>query len=218
MSRAAIRQIVSLRFISSFFASTRSVQRLACSGGGKIARSINSLIFSSGIGLRLPADVVKQDVNTLLEETVPPPPDSQLRHAVGPHRLRQGEAVTEVKDYGCPQDVLEDRMRIGLESLKKLPASFAQNDLCSPALCHSGSPERLHVHGRHSSSHNTMPFLSAVLSILRFGLASLFPNFIPAAMSFGLWGYLVGQVGLSASVVCAVAWHSASWLTIPSIS
>ena len=40
---------------------------------------------------------------------------------------------------------------------------------------------------------------------LRFGLASLFPNFVPAAMSFGLWGYLVGQVGLSASVVCAVA-------------
>ena len=40
---------------------------------------------------------------------------------------------------------------------------------------------------------------------VRFGLASLFPNFIPAAMSFGLWGYLVGQVGLSASVVCAVA-------------
>ncbi len=40
---------------------------------------------------------------------------------------------------------------------------------------------------------------------VRFGLASLLPNFIPAAMSFGLWGYLVGQVGLSASVVCAVA-------------
>ena len=37
------------------------------------------------------------------------------------------------------------------------------------------------------------------------GLVSLVPNFIPAAMSFGLWGYLVGHVGLSASVVTAMA-------------
>ena len=54
-----------------------------------------------------------------------------------------------------------------------------------------------------------MALISLILVVtfksVRFGLASLFPNFIPAAMSFGLWGYLVGQVGLSASVVCAVA-------------
>ena len=31
------------------------------------------------------------------------------------------------------------------------------------------------------------------------------PNFIPAAMSFGLWGYLIGNVGLAASVVTAIA-------------
>ncbi len=36
------------------------------------------------------------------------------------------------------------------------------------------------------------------------GLISLLPNFIPAIMSFGLWGYLVGHVGLAASVVVAV--------------
>ncbi len=47
--------------------------------------------------------------------------------------------------------------------------------------------------------------LVVVFRSVRFGLVSLVPNFIPAAMSFGLWGYLVGQVGLSASVVCAVA-------------
>ena len=40
---------------------------------------------------------------------------------------------------------------------------------------------------------------------MRFGLLSLIPNFIPAAMSFGLWGYLVGKVGLAASVVTVVA-------------
>lgn len=43
------------------------------------------------------------------------------------------------------------------------------------------------------------------LKSLRLGLVSLLPNFIPAAMSFGLWGYLVGQVGLAGSVMTAVA-------------
>ena len=36
------------------------------------------------------------------------------------------------------------------------------------------------------------------------GLLSLVPNFIPAIMSFGLWGYLVGHVGIAASVVVAI--------------
>ena len=37
------------------------------------------------------------------------------------------------------------------------------------------------------------------------GLVSLVPNFLPAAMAFGLWGYLVGRVGLAGSVVTAMA-------------
>ncbi len=36
------------------------------------------------------------------------------------------------------------------------------------------------------------------------GLISLLPNFVPAVMSFGLWGYLVGHVGIASSVVVAV--------------
>ena len=40
---------------------------------------------------------------------------------------------------------------------------------------------------------------------LRLGLVSLLPNFIPAALAFGLWGYLVGRVGLAGSVITAVA-------------
>ena len=39
---------------------------------------------------------------------------------------------------------------------------------------------------------------------VRIGLLSLLPNFIPAIMSFGLWGYLVGNVGIASSVVIAV--------------
>ncbi|MDE0007584.1 MAG: MMPL family transporter, partial [Gammaproteobacteria bacterium] len=47
--------------------------------------------------------------------------------------------------------------------------------------------------------------LVVVFKSVRLGLASLLPNFVPAAMAFGLWGYLVGQVGLAASVVTAMA-------------
>ncbi len=46
--------------------------------------------------------------------------------------------------------------------------------------------------------------LIGVFRSVRLGLVSLIPNFIPAAMSFGLWGYLVGHVGLASSVVVAV--------------
>ena len=47
--------------------------------------------------------------------------------------------------------------------------------------------------------------LVGVFRSVRLGLLSLVPNFIPAAMSFGLWGYLVGRVGLAGSVMTAVA-------------
>ena len=40
---------------------------------------------------------------------------------------------------------------------------------------------------------------------LRLGLISLIPNFIPAAMALGLWGYAVGAVGNAAAVVTAIA-------------
>ena len=39
---------------------------------------------------------------------------------------------------------------------------------------------------------------------IRIGLLSLVPNFIPAVMSFGLWGYFVGYVGIASSVVVAI--------------
>ena len=47
--------------------------------------------------------------------------------------------------------------------------------------------------------------LILVFRSLRFGLISLIPNFVPAAMAMGLWGYVVGEVGVAASVVTAIA-------------
>ena len=47
--------------------------------------------------------------------------------------------------------------------------------------------------------------LLLVFRSVRLGLISLVPNFVPAAMAMGLWGYAVGEVGVAASVVTAIA-------------
>ena len=47
--------------------------------------------------------------------------------------------------------------------------------------------------------------LLLVFRNVRIGLLCLVPNFIPPILAFGLWGYLVGRVGLGASVVVAIA-------------
>ncbi len=43
--------------------------------------------------------------------------------------------------------------------------------------------------------------LGIALKSVKFGLISLLPNLTPAAVSFGIWGVFVGQVGLGLSVV-----------------
>ena len=47
--------------------------------------------------------------------------------------------------------------------------------------------------------------LFAIFRSIRLGLISLIPNFIPAAIAMGLWGYLVGEVGVPAAIVTAIA-------------
>ncbi|WP_455199603.1 MMPL family transporter, partial [Kaarinaea lacus] len=46
--------------------------------------------------------------------------------------------------------------------------------------------------------------LIIALKSFKIGLISLMPNLVPAAMGFGLWGLLVGEVGLSLSVVAGM--------------
>ena len=65
------------------------------------------------------------------------------------------------------------------------------------------------IHGMLRGTILAMLLISFLLILVfksvRLGLISLAPNFIPAAMTFGLWGYLVGQVGLAGSVMTAIA-------------
>ncbi|MEM7259493.1 MAG: MMPL family transporter [Pseudomonadota bacterium] len=46
--------------------------------------------------------------------------------------------------------------------------------------------------------------LVVALRSVKTGLISLVPNLVPAAVALGIWGYLVGEVGLSVAVVVAV--------------
>ena len=46
--------------------------------------------------------------------------------------------------------------------------------------------------------------LILALRSVKIGLVSMIPNLVPAAMGFGLWGLLVGEVGLSLSIVAGM--------------
>ena len=58
------------------------------------------------------------------------------------------------------------------------------------------------------STITAMALISVILIFVfrsvRIGLLSLVPNFLPALMTFGLWGYFVGQVGIASSVMVAI--------------
>ena len=46
--------------------------------------------------------------------------------------------------------------------------------------------------------------LIVALRSVKIGLLSLVPNLAPAMMAFGLWGHLVGQIGMAVSVIAAM--------------
>ena len=77
---------------------------------------------------------------------------------------------------------------------------------------HGASPSVMfsHIGARNIRSMLTGTTLALVLislilvfalRSLRIGLISIVPNLVPAGMAFGLWGVLVGEVGLALSVV-----------------
>ena len=51
----------------------------------------------------------------------------------------------------------------------------------------------------------TSAILVAVLRSFKLGLISTIPNLVPMAMTFGIWGLVVGEIGLAVSVVAPVA-------------
>ncbi len=96
---------------------------------------------------------------------------------------------------------LEERAQQWLQD--NAPSSMQVNG-ASPAIMFS------HIGARNIRSMLTGTTLALLLisftlifalRSLRIGLISIIPNLVPAGMAFGLWGMLVGEIGLALSVV-----------------
>jgi len=96
---------------------------------------------------------------------------------------------------------LESRAQNWLED--NVP-EFMQAHGASPAVMFSHIGAR-NIRSMLSGTTLALVLISFVLIFalrsLRIGLISIIPNLVPAGMAFGLWGILVGEVGLALSVV-----------------
>ena len=81
---------------------------------------------------------------------------------------------------------------------------YFQTDGTSPTIMFAHIGHR-NIRSMLEGTTVALVLISAILVFalrsLRIGLLSLVPNLVPIAMAFGLWGMLVGQVGLALSVV-----------------
>ncbi len=85
------------------------------------------------------------------------------------------------------------------------PALFAQGNGLSMAFAYVSERNiRSMLFGSLLALLSISLILIVALKSVRTGLISLVPNLVPAAMALGIWGYLVGEVGLSVAVVVAV--------------
>jgi predicted RND superfamily exporter protein len=83
-------------------------------------------------------------------------------------------------------------------------APHMQSDGASPSVMFAYIGQR-NIHSMLTGTSIALVLISLILIFalrsLKLGLVSLVPNLAPAAMGFGLWGLLSGQVGLGLSVV-----------------
>ncbi|MEN8761281.1 MAG: efflux RND transporter permease subunit [Thiogranum sp.] len=97
-------------------------------------------------------------------------------------------------------------------ALEERAGQWLANNAPAPMQVHGASPAIMfsHIGARNIRSMLTGTTLALVLisfilifalRSLRIGLISIIPNLVPAGMAFGLWGMLVGEIGLALSVV-----------------
>lgn len=71
-----------------------------------------------------------------------------------------------------------------------------------------GSVARRNMMSMLSGTFTALLLISALILValrsVRYGLLSLLPNILPAAMAFGIWGVINGEIGLSVSIVACI--------------
>lgn len=121
------------------------------------------------------------------------------------HDRRATRATVSVKSMSSKEKIdLDDRSRAWL----KQNAPSMETGATGISIVGSHSIQR-NIENMLQGTFVAMAIVSlllfAIFRSIRLGLISLIPNFLPAAMAMGLWGYLVGEVGVPASVVTAIA-------------
>jgi predicted RND superfamily exporter protein len=97
-------------------------------------------------------------------------------------------------------------------ALEERAQQWLEDNAPASMLVHGASPAIMfsHIGARNIRSMLTGTTLALILisfilvfalRSLRIGLISIIPNLVPAGMAFGLWGVLVGEIGLALSVV-----------------
>jgi len=98
---------------------------------------------------------------------------------------------------------LEQRVREWLANNEPM----IQAQWSSPTIMFSYIGER-NIHAMLGGTTLALVLISLVLIValrsIRIGLVSMLPNLIPAGIAFGIWGILVGDVGLALSVVTSM--------------
>ena len=114
--------------------------------------------------------------------------------------------MTVTMDTTSTEDLLatEERAKAWLE--ENTPAHM-QVDGASSAIMFAHIGHR-NIRSMLKGTTLALILISAVLIValrsVRIGLLSVIPNLVPIGMAFGLWGVLVGQIGLAMSVVAGV--------------
>jgi predicted RND superfamily exporter protein len=96
---------------------------------------------------------------------------------------------------------LEDRAQQWLKNNVELSM---RTDGASPTIMFSNIGER-NIKSMLIGTTLALLLISLILVFalrsVKIGLLSLLPNLVPAALAFGLWGMMVGQIGLALSIV-----------------
>lgn len=107
-------------------------------------------------------------------------------------------------------NVSSKRMRVLAQQGKDWLTQNAPNMVTNgvgPALMFAYISER-NINGMLGGTSLALVAISFILMFalrsFKFGVVSLVPNLLPAAVSFGVWGIFVGKVGMSLSVVTAM--------------
>jgi len=103
-----------------------------------------------------------------------------------------------------------------LEMVEDARQWLQANGLTRPGDVEGSSPNIMfaHITGRNIKSMllgttAALVLISLIMIValrsLKLGLISMVPNLVPAALAFGLWGIVVGKIGLAISVVSAMS-------------